>query len=290
MLSRRRFFQLAWLAGVVLASTVATAADDASSPVRELVYRTTPQAELKLYVHLPPGWQATDKRPVIVFFFGGGWNGGRITQFETQAKYLASRGLVAARADYRVKSRHNVEPDECVRDAQSAIRYLRSHAKELGVDPNKIIASGGSAGGHLAACCGMVPPLKCDDADPSISSAANLFVLFNPVMNLAALPSLKDRLGGDIKRAEAISPTLHVSKDTPPALLLFGTADDLIEQGKEYVAAAAKVGAKAELIAAEGEKHGYFNRSPWTERTLLAVDKFLVTNAYLTGDATIKEE
>ncbi|MBX6312254.1 MAG: hypothetical protein IRY99_04945 [Isosphaeraceae bacterium] len=78
-------------------------------------YKTTEQGHLEIVLHLPPGWKETDRRPAIVFFFGGGWERGRITQFEPQADHLARRGMVAARADYRVKSRHGVTPTAALR-------------------------------------------------------------------------------------------------------------------------------------------------------------------------------
>src|SRR5262245_61387889 len=69
--------------------------EKATEDVREFVYKKTKQGELRIHVHYPPGWKKEDKRPAIVFFFGGGWNQGRVEQFEPQAKYLASRGMVA---------------------------------------------------------------------------------------------------------------------------------------------------------------------------------------------------
>ncbi len=263
------------------------AAEDAPV-VKQLTYRLTPQAELKLHVHYPPAWKATDTRPAIVFFFGGGWNGGKIEQFERQAAYLASRGMVAARADYRVKTRHNVEPDECVRDAQSAVRYLRQHASELGIDPARIVASGGSAGGHLAATCGISPPLKVDDANANVSCAANAFVLFNPALNVASIPQAVERLHNDPALAKQISPTLHVSKQTPPVIMFFGTADKLISHGEEFLNVAKPLGVRVELVTTAGQAHGFFNKSPYTEQTLLQVDKFLVSLGYLSGEPTIK--
>ena len=128
----------------------AKAAD--SSPTKSFTYKKTKQANLAIYVHYPPGWKEADKRPAIVFFFGGGFQFGSVKQFEPQAAYFASRGMVAARADYRVKSRHGVEPDACVEDAKSAVRWLRQNAAKLGIDPNRIVASGSSSGGYLAAC------------------------------------------------------------------------------------------------------------------------------------------
>ncbi len=254
----------------------------ALAEVKTVVYKTTPTGKLEMHIHFPEDWKASDKRPAIVFFFGGGWTKGTAEQFEGQAAHLASRGMVAARADYRVKSRHQgITPVDCVEDAKSAVRYLREHQKELGINPDKIVSSGGSAGGHIAACTGLCPGLDAKGEDTKISSQPNAMVLFNPVMRFAGIEKLETRLGDDIAQAKAISPTLHVKKDSPPSLLLYGTSDRLIEQGKEYVAAATKAGCTAEWMSAPDAGHGFFNRPPWYEKTLQRMDQFLVSQGYL---------
>src|SRR5438128_1621911 len=108
----------------------------------EHIYKKTPQGDLRLHFCLPPGWKSSDKRPAIVFFFGGGWQNGSYTQFVPQAEYFASRGLVSASADYRIASKHKTTPDKCIEDAKSAIRWLRVKAGELGIDSDRLIASG----------------------------------------------------------------------------------------------------------------------------------------------------
>src|ERR1700692_2921313 len=147
---------------------------------KTFTYTKTKQTDLAIVVHYPPGWKETDKRPGGVFFFGGGGETGRIRAFEPHAQYLASRGMVAARADYRVKSRHGVTPKECVDDARSAVLWFRKNAAKLGLDPDRIVASGGSAGGHIAACPTLKPASEPDD--PNVSSKANALILFNPVL------------------------------------------------------------------------------------------------------------
>lgn len=260
-----------------------------AADTKTFTYRDTPQGELELIVHYPPGWKASDQRPAIVFFFGGGWTNGTVKQFESQADYLASRGMVAARADYRVKSRHGITPKECVDDAQNAVRWLRAHAGELGIDPNRIVASGGSAGGHLAACTAL-PPVETAPADTTaISSKPNALVLFNPALKFAGVERLMRRIENDESLGKQISPTLHLSETTPPALILFGTADALIVQGEEYIQRANEVGARAEMYEAEGKPHGFFNRSPWLERTTYRMDEFLESLGYLDGPPTIEK-
>jgi acetyl esterase/lipase len=271
--------------GICLAlASQAFAADDSigsGGRVKTFVYKTTKQADLEIVIHYPPGWKVTDRRPAIVFYFGGGWNAGKLSQFEPQAKVLAERGLVAAQADYRVKSRHGVTPESCVEDAKSAVRWLRQNASRLGIDPQRIVASGGSAGGHIAACAALSDGHEPAGEDLQISSRPNAMILFNPVLRLDRSSMLLSRVGNDEVLAKQISPTLHLSKETPPTLIFFGTADPLHPQGEEFVHEAQRVGCRAELVTAEGQKHGYFNHSPWTEQTLERAEEFLVSLGYL---------
>ena len=92
------------------------------------VYKTLGDVRLNLYIFNPPGSAPSAKRAAIVFFFGGGWNSGSPAQFETQCRHMASLGMVAIAADFRVGSRHNSTAADSVRDAKSAIRYVRSNA------------------------------------------------------------------------------------------------------------------------------------------------------------------
>jgi acetyl esterase/lipase len=279
-----------WAALVALATLdvagPAFGQDQAKDDVQRFTYKKTKQGDLALHVHFPPGWKKGDKRPAIVFFFGGAWTNGTVKAFEPQAAYLAGRGLVAARADYRVKSRHAVTPKECVEDAKSAVRWLRQNAAKLGIDPDRIVASGGSAGGHIAACTALAPGLEPAGEDRTISSRANALVLFNPVLRFG--PQMLKRVGNDEALGKAISPTLHLRKDSPPTLLFYGTDDWLLGQGKEFLRRSEEVGHRAKLFTADGQPHGYFNRPPWRERTLRQADEFLASLGYLKGKPTIK--
>ena len=268
-------------AGIVVSAT--------APEVKTMTYKTVGDRELKIHIHYPPGWKASDTRPAIIFFFGGGWTSGTVGQFEPQSEYFASRGLVAARADYRVKSRDGVTPDKCVEDARSAVRWMRRNAKELGIDPQKLIASGGSAGGHLAACMMIRNSVEAAGDDLSISTIPQAMVLFNPVLNFDH-EQMIERINGDKQLAHRISPTLHLDKNSPPALILFGTEDRLKVFGDEYWEKAEALGVRADKYLAEGQGHGFFNRSPWTERTLIAADKFLASLGFLKGEPTIQSD
>jgi acetyl esterase/lipase len=282
------------IATVILVAVEAQTKAVDAPPTETFIYKKTPQADLELVVHYPPGWKETDKRPGIVFFFGGGWQNGKITQFESQASHLASRGMVAARADYRVKSRHGVTPKECVEDAKSAVRWMRQNAAKLGVDPDRIVAAGGSAGGHIAACTALTPGLEAGGEDATISSKPNALVLFNPVLRFDGIPQLMERIGNDEGLGKAISPTLHLKKDSPPTLILFGTADRLAVMGDEFMKKSKELGHRAELFTAEGQPHGFFNHSPWQEKTTERMDEFLVSIGYLekrtVGDSSTSDK
>jgi acetyl esterase/lipase len=257
-----------------------------AATIKTVTYKTVESRTLQMHLHFPTDWQVTDARPVMVFFFGGGWNGGTVNQFLPQAEYFASRGLVTALADYRVKSRDGVTPDQCVADARSAVRWVRSHAQELGLDPQKLIASGGSAGGHLAACMLIERSVETPGDDLSISTVPQAMVLYNPVLSFEH-DKLRARLGDKRHLAKAISPTAHLNKHAPPALILFGTQDALKAFGDAYRMEANRLGVCAQEYLAEGQGHGFFNRNPWLERTTVAVDRFLVSLGLLAGEPTV---
>ena len=182
----------------------------------KILYKKTPQEDIYLYV-LRPITKSRKALPAIVYFTGGGWVSGNVADQIPNAAWFRDHGIIGIQADYRVKTRHGTSPIECIQDAKSAIRYVRTHAKELGINPNLIIAAGGSAGGHLAACT----VLEGGDApgeDLNISSKPNALVLHNPVLG--------EGFGKDFFAIHPeFSPILHVKKGWPPTILSNGTKD-----------------------------------------------------------------
>ena len=112
-----------------------------------IVYKTTPQGHLNIYLYFPPDWSAADRRPAIVFVFGGGCATGSPAQVSTTAEYFATRGLAAASAEYRIATIHHTLPERCAEDGKSAMRWLRMNARHLGIDGMRAIAGAGSSGG-----------------------------------------------------------------------------------------------------------------------------------------------
>ena len=258
-------------------------------PDKTLVYKKVGDRELRLLVNCPRDSRTSNRRALLLFFFGGGWNTGSPNGFRQQTAYFTSRGLVVARADYRIKSKDGVAPDKCVEDARSAMRWIRSHADRLGVDPEKIIASGGSAGGHLAACLAIDSSMEAKGDDPSISTVPCALVLFNPVMQFADVTPLEERVGNNKETARKISPVHHLTKDTPPSIQFFGTRDRLKPLGDEYVRKAKDLGVRAEMYTAEGVGHTFWRRYPWDCSVLIAADRFLYSLGLLDGEPTLEE-
>lgn len=253
------------------------------------VYKKASGDDLRIYRFDPPGHDPQkDKRPAIVFFFGGGWNSGSVTQFEPHSRYLAERGMVTFMADYRVKSRQQTGPDACVADGKSAVRWIRKNAKRLGVDPDRIAAGGGSAGGQVAAAAGICDGLEEPGEPTEVSSKPNALALFNPVYDNG--PG-----GWAHERAKpwfpAISPAHNITKDDPPTIVFLGTEDKLIpvETAEKFQKKQKDVGIESELHLYEGEPHGFFNLKKGSPEnfkdTVMKLDKFLVGIGYLDGEA-----
>jgi acetyl esterase/lipase len=280
----------------------AKAAEEAFKPQGAVVeaYKTVGEAKLNAYIFSPPEHKASDKRPAIVFFFGGGWQSGSPKQFEQQCRYLASRGMVAITADYRVSSRFDVKAKDCVMDAKDAVRWTRENAKRLGIDPERIAAGGGSAGGHIAACTGVVPGFESKDA--KVSSVPNAMVLFNPALVLAPyeggepLPGekqseLKARMGVEPRE---LSPLHQVKKGAPRTIIFHGKADTTVpySTAEAFAKAMKAAGNECELKGYEGQPHGFFNfgrtKDDHFRQTLTETDKFLVKLGWLKGEPKVE--
>ncbi len=254
------------------------------------VYKEVDNVKLKLIFRYPTDFDERKSYPAIIFFFGGGWNGGTTGQFKPQAEYFAQRGMISVLADYRVKSRHQTTPYHAVADAKSAIRFLRLHAHELNISPHRIVASGGSAGGHLAAACGVCPGLDEVSEDLTVSSKANALVLFNPVFDNGPDGFQNERMG---ERWREISPAHNIKKDAPPTIVFLGKEDHLIpiSIAENYKAKMEAVGCRCDLFLYDGAGHGFFNNYKHDGRfyveTVRETDRFLSSLGYLRGKPKI---
>ena len=260
-----------------------------------LVYKKVNELNLKLWIFNPPQSMKNDPRPAIVFFFGGGWKGGNPNQFLEHCKYLSARGMVAILADYRVSSRNNTTAVYAVKDAKSAIRWVRKNADALGVIPDKIVASGGSAGGHLSAATGTIPMHDEVTEDKNVSSRPNAMILFNPVVILYPFEKISSswekknytltKLG---VAPEFLSPYNFIDENTPPTIIFHGKADTTVDYKTVLKFDSKMKTYRNECVTHlyEGEKHGFFNHNRNAENgaydaSMIKVDSFLVVNGFL---------
>lgn len=251
-----------------------------------VVYKVTPEVRLEMHLFLPVGEPPSPEGfPGIAFYFGGGLRKGKPDQFFPQAEYLASRGMVAACVAYRVLDLHQTMPDKAVEDAKSAMRWLRANAKQYRLDPNRLVAAGGSAGGRLAAATALVEAYDAATDAPGVSAKPGALVLFNPSLATSKI-YLSRNVPSEI--AELINPNRFIGPDTPPTVIFFGTEDQLKEGGDEFVRRARAAGSRAEMWTAAGMGHGFFNFEPWIRVTARKMDEFLVSIGYLEGPPTLE--
>jgi len=253
-------------------------------------YKTTPQGDLKMNLYFPPGWKKGDRRPAILFFFGGSCATGSPAQFAGTAAYFATRGLVAASAEYRIESIHHTPPRACAEDAKSAVRWFRMNAPHLGIDPTRVIAGGGSSGASIAAFAAYNTTFVPDDEDVSVSSSPDALVLVNPAFGFPERNLTAEQATAAKGPIGAFITSWKVTKGGPPAILFFGTEDPLQEKARDFARQLAAAGTRAEFYTAEGQTHGFFNRSdssPWHAVVLRQIDLFLASLGYVHGDPTI---
>lgn len=250
----------------------------------EVVYKSIDTLQLKLYIDYPGDMKETEKRPAVVYYFGGGWIGGNVSHFKPQADSLVKKGLITVRVNYRVQGKHKVSPLVCLSDAKSAMRYIRKHADQLRIVADSIVASGGSAGGHLAAALASIDGFNDPEDDLSVSCKPDLLVLFNPVLDNGPEGYGYDRLK---KHYKEFSPYYNIKKGLPPTLLFLGTKDNLIPVAtmEKYRDHMIKCGNMCELYLYEGMEHGFFNYKRYDNvyynDTLSKMEDFLMRFGYI---------
>ncbi len=248
----------------------------------QVVFKHASGDDLKLYILKPNSWSSGDQRPAIVFYYGGGWRNAYLRAFESHARYYTSQGLVCFIAEYRVFNDHGTLPFDCVKDAQDAFAFVRNNADKFGINPDKMVASGGSAGGHLAACLGTV-----EDTRNGAASKPNAMVLFNPrciVDPKNPQYAFVQELG---TQAINISPYHHMDKNTPPSIIYHGTSDDLVpyEDSVLFHEKLLELGVSSSIELFENREHSFFYGNKETpgyakpgedfQKTLDLTDSFL---------------
>ena len=240
------------------------------------VFRKIGATELRLHVVKPAGWNAGNKRACLVSFFGGGWSGGTPESSVNWSKWAATQGMVGIAPDYRTRQRFQGTPEDCVADGRAALSWIREHAEKLGIDPQKIVVSGASAGGHVAAWTAITAkgPGPNDPA-PAVQPAA--LVLINPVTDTkeGGYGGPK-RFNNKPERALACSVPDQMPARMPPTLVFHGTDDATVPYANSAAFRDKLLAQKnsCKLVSFEGLGHSYYT-SKFGEAGKVAYEKTL---------------
>lgn len=264
------------LAVALFATRLFLAAQPALASER-VTYKRNSDRDLMMTITKPPGWTSSDRRSAIIFFFNGGWKepGAPRPQFEEQARYFAARGMVVAQADYREKSGGGVTSDKCVEDIFSAVRWLRSHAGELGLDPARIAAAGGSGSIHLPAAVFRVDDIRAPGEDASINPLPGALFSFHPDPDVLDVAMMNRLLAGG-----ALAP----GRRMPPTVVYWGSRDAVAPFLAEFVGKTRTAGLPVESYVGEGGVHGFYKFTPGLEKTTEHMDQKLRVLGFLSDE------
>ena len=231
-------------------------------PTRKAVYKSVGGRDLELHIFEPEGHDpATDRRPCFLIIHGGGWTGGEPRKFYTIADHYAKKGMFAISLEYRlINAKAGVTVFDCVKDGRSAVRWLRAHARTLGIDPKRIAVSGGSAGGHVALATAVFensPDVDESTDDLSVSCVPDLLIPLNPVIDTSADGYGQRKIG---ERWRELSPLHHVKQGLPPMLICHSTEDTVTpyEGAARFVEFSKAAGNDCRIFTFEGGRHGWF--------------------------------
>jgi acetyl esterase/lipase len=261
------------LASLVLIVTAVTS--EASEPARlekNVVYGMYSGLALLMDVHRP----ASSNGYGVIFISGSGWQapmtygatGLKQEQIDIWGPPLLQAGYTVFAINHRAAPRFHYPA--AVEDVQRAVRFVRHHAKEYGIDSVRLGGVGGSSGAHLLGLVAMLAaPGNPDDEDTVNREPATLQTLvlraaptdLRPLANPAVvsfMERLSDRTADDKRVYSAASPITHVSKSSPPVLLIHGDSDDVVpyQQSVAMEAALKPLGVPVKLVTIPGGEHG----------------------------------
>lgn len=216
----------------------------------------------KLDLYLPDDSVRTD-RPAVVFIHGGGFTGGDKAEYRSASVSadLCRAGYVVASCNYALgpKSREGVWPQN-IADCRDAVRWVRAHAKELGVNPDKIAVAGGSAGGYLALMVGLSDDKTGPGGDPQAKYSAKV----SAVIDMYGVVNFSKHGKGDVPgvpsaEQKAYLPESQCDAQDPAVLILHGTADAIVDIAQSDAMAQALRAAKVpyEYVIVDGAPHTF---------------------------------
>lgn len=271
--------------------------------IEETVIHRDRDRDLPMKVFRPGEWQPGDRRAGVVFWFGGGFYKNDMDHFRMQSEYFAHRGMVAFTPDYRLTVEPGVKIPDCLYDGKCALAHILGYAAAYGLDPDRLVVCGGSAGGMIAAASVLLEEL--DVAGESAGPCA--MVLFNPALEMdlgmAAraenivgengeainedMAHLRSSLGEEMMaHPEKYSCIAHVRRGLPPVLILQGTEDPVCSKNLLFCKLYREAGNYIELEEYLGCVHGFFNpgrseRNFYYYQTRKRMEMFLIEQGLL---------
>ena len=246
------------------------------------IYRDGKPDPMRLHVFKPKDWKESNRRPALVFFFGGGWTKGTPERSASYAKWAATLGLVGIASDYRTRERFGTSPLESVADGRAALRWVEDHADKLGIDPHRIVVGGSSAGGHVALWTAIehTPPGSATNEAPRVKPFA--LILVSPVSDTSSATGYTPKRFGD--NTEALSPVHQLDAQMPPVLVFHGDADTTVTN-RQSIALHDKLVATSnvcELVTVPGGNHGFQTQLPeWKDKSRVIIKEFLTKQGIL---------
>lgn len=219
---------------ILILQSIVLLAQDSEVIEKKLIYKNVDKKELNAYVFFTEASQNKNNNTALAFFHGGGWVFGDPSEFFEACRWFARKGYVAVSFEYRLSRNADgtyphpeITPVESVKDARSALRWLREKAGRFNIDPDKIVAGGQSAGGQLALSTALIDAVNEESDHLDISPKPNGLLLYSS--NVNTLEPWIDMLL-DERRDEiwAISPYHNLKKNMPPAMAFHGEEDNQV--------------------------------------------------------------
>ncbi|GIN58304.1 lipase [Lederbergia ruris] len=261
-------------------------------PVIEKTFKSIGTRDVKLYIFETA--ETKKKKAAILFFIGGSFkkNPQSPAIFQPQANYLTQLGMVAICVDYRAGHDEGFTPKQAIADAKSSVRWVRKHENELGVDPEKILMCGSSAGGYVCVSSIMFDHLNDDPHyhHQSRDHIPNALIIFGAGMD--GVDIMQRRYPELAGQASEMSPFHNVKKVLPPTLWMCGTKEDtptipngLYAQNRTFVDRMVEAGNEIIFEEYEGMEHGFFkygrHENKYFHKTNSRMEAFLKELGYI---------
>jgi len=226
-----------------------------------VVFGTGGGRELRCDIYEPP--PAVKNGLGILLLHGGGWSSGDRSQLRGYGVLLGRRGYTCIASEYRLTG-EALWPAQ-IEDVNCAVRWVRANAAELGIDPDRLVVSGNSAGGHLSLLAGarMDPAFEGSGGNAGVSSAVSAVISFYPPTGLdkrdwGGMPALFGK-GASVETMRAASPLTYANANFPPTLLIHGNKDEVVPEAEatNMYEALNKAGVPVELHMFAGQPHGF---------------------------------